>query len=118
MKFLLQRLIFSLFLRSGAMDKTNRKAVLLFQLGSLQVYHFQTPEEITRNDPYKDVYWQDVSTRRTYGPFKSINEAMIHYTWLIATQKTDAKGSIGNVIYMDFKNKKRVIVGGNGNETA
>ncbi len=87
------------------------KPILLFQLGNLQVYHYQTAEEIARGDGPKKVYWQDVASRHTYGPFDSINKAMSHYTFTVATQKTDAFGRIGNVIYVDFVKKQRIIVG-------
>lgn len=94
------------------MDKSNLKPIMLFQLGNLQVYHFQSPEEIARQDAPKQVFWQDVASRHTYGPFDTIHHAMNHYTWLIAMQKTDARGSVGNVVYIDFIKKKRVVIGG------
>lgn len=95
---------------SGDMSKPN--AVLLFELGNLQVYHFPTPEEITRGTLPTEVYWQDKASRHTYGPFPSIHATMSHYTYTIATQKIDANGAVGNVIYADFVKKKRMTIGG------
>ncbi len=88
-----------------------QKAFLLFELGNLQVFHFPTPQEIARGTLPTEVYWQDVVSKHTYGPFPSIHATMSHYTWTITTQKVDPRGMIGNVIYADFTKKKRITVG-------
>ena len=109
MKYL-RNLFFWLFIGRDITPPTpNRPAILLFELGSnIQVYHFPTPEEITRGTLPTEVYWQNRSTKRTYGPFPSIYVAMTHYTHVITNQKANDTGKIGNVIYVDFKTKKRI----------
>lgn len=111
---LLRKLILYLFVRHTPMLVPNKdtRPVLLFELGNLQVFCYQTAEQISRGDWPTNVYWQDKASRHTYGPFESINKAVSHYTWIISSQKTNARGSIGNVVYFDFKMKKRITIGG------
>ncbi len=81
---------------------------MLFTLGSLQVFHWQTPVEVQLNSPAKEIYWRDSRTGYTYGPFPTINESLSHYKWLISTQKSQS--GKGQVIYVDFVLKKRVVL--------
>jgi hypothetical protein len=87
---------------------------LIFELGNLQVFHYQTQEEYMMNMGYKEVYWQDKVSKHTYGPFSSVYDCMTHYTTTVASQKKGLE-VIGipnaDVIYMDFRNKKRIIYG-------
>lgn len=83
-----------------------KRAVLIFELGSLQVYHYQTPEETAANKPYSSVYWQDRDTKQVYGPFPSVYEAMSHYTWNKSVEKGNQ--NTGKVIRVDFKTKKKL----------
>ncbi len=92
-------------------------SALIFELGSLQVYHLQTMEEKAANaDLYKEIYWRDAGSPQGYGPFVSIWAAMNHYVWIINTCKGDkpvGKPKAGNeVIRVDFINKKRVVAVG------
>jgi hypothetical protein len=87
---------------------------LIFELGNLQVFHYQTQEEFIFNTGYNEVYWQDKISKNTYGPFKSVYDCMTHYTTTVASQKKGLEiigVSTGDVIYMDFRNKKRIIHG-------
>jgi len=112
---LLKKFILWIFLNQPLPGSSNNmlpktKPFLLFELGNLQVFHYPTQDQITRGLLPTEVYWQDKSSRHTYGPFPGIHAAMSHYTWVIATQKTGSKGNVGNVIYMNFKTKKRVVI--------
>jgi hypothetical protein len=87
---------------------------LIFELGNLQVFHYQTQEEFMFNTGYKEVYWQDKASKNTYGPFKSVYDCMTHYTTTGASHKKgfEVLGvPVGTVIYIDFKNKKRIVYG-------
>ncbi len=80
--------------------------ILLFEIGPLQVFHFPTPEELTKNSMPSEVFWQSIKTRQTFGPFPGIQQAMIHYTKYIATLRPVKDA--GNLIQVDFKNRTRV----------
>lgn len=87
---------------------TSKVRVLIFTLGSLQVFCWQTPEEHLTSAPYKDVYWQDAHGGNVYGPFVNIYETMKHYTWLVDNQKGDVETKTGQVIHVNFFTKRRV----------
>lgn len=87
---------------------------LIFELGNLQVFHYQTQEEYMMNVGYREVYWQNKVSKHTYGPFPSVYDCMTHYTTIVARQKKGLEilgVPTGDVIYMDFRNKKRIIHG-------
>ncbi len=96
-----------LFLGSKPTIQNKEKAILIFELGALQVFHFPTPEQITRNIMTEEIYWQDIRTRETFGPFVSIFVAISHYSWLVQSNKIGGKTK-DNVIRVDFRNKKRL----------
>lgn len=85
-------------------------AILLFELGSIQVFTSLTEEEIKAGKEHNEVYWQDKVSKYTYGPFLSVYECMVHYTGVIANQKTPIIGEEFNapVIYVDFNNRRRI----------
>jgi hypothetical protein len=88
------------------MSVENKKAILIFELGALQVFHYQTDLEIQAMQPYKEVFWQDKYAHDMYGPFASIHDAMTHRMWVMSQPVgTDIKS---NVINVDFKTKKRI----------
>lgn len=93
------------------MESLNEFKVLLFELGSVQVFTSLTTEEIVSGIEYRDVYWQDKVSKYTYGPFNSIHACMVHYTSVIANQKTQIIGEEHRapVIYVDFRNKTRIV---------
>ena len=89
-------------------------AHLIFELGSIQVFNYRTIEEsLMPTDSYTEVYWQDKISKHTYGPFLSIYDFMTHYTTVIASQKISIIGEqlAAPIIYVDFKNKRRIIYG-------
>lgn len=66
------------------------------------------------NNTYNEVFWQDRVSKNTYGPFKSLYDCMTHYTSIVAKQKKglETLGKVeGDVIYLDFKTRKRVVYG-------
>lgn len=104
--------MFLLFLKpTSPMNGNKYPPILICELGNLQVFHYPSPDQITRGLMPTEVYWQDKASKHTYGPFTSIHAAFSHYTWTVTTQKVDSKGMIGNVIYADFVKKKRITVG-------
>lgn len=92
-------------------DSTDPRQVLIFELGNFQAYSFQTPSQIRANAPYELVYWQEKNSPTMYGPFRSLYEAMRHYTGMEALQDNiDDTGDkpLAPVIYVDFMNKTRI----------
>jgi hypothetical protein len=92
--------------KTTKMHMENKRAILIFELGTLQVFHYQTPEEVEFNQPYKDIYWQDRVTKQTYGPFPNIYEATRHHAYIKMVEKGDKQTA--KVIRIDFKTKKRL----------
>lgn len=88
-------------------DMTSRLyPVLLFELGNLQVYHFQTKADRAVDKPYKEVHWRDKNTHQSFGPFGSVYQAVSHYTFIEEERKVqDFKTK---VISVDFQNKKKL----------
>lgn len=93
--------------KTTKINMENKKATLIFELGSLQVFHYQTPEEIQYNVPYKDVYWQDKVQKMVYGPFLNVYQAVNHHVWIKTNEKGDK--NTAKIIRMDFKTKKRLV---------
>lgn len=91
--------------------------VLLFELGSIQVYH---TGEYVGNTP-SGVFWQCLKAQRAYGPFPTLSQAMSHlamYSYNVVydpnvKQVQDVIGSdqVTNVIMVDFRIKRRIFVG-------
>lgn len=94
------------------MDISNKpQARLLFELGRIQVFHFPTPEDEAAGLLPKEVFWQDIGSKNTYGPFASVHAAMNHYAWTVANQRKQEADSLkpdAQIIYVDFVNKKRI----------
>lgn len=88
-------------------------SILLFELGTVQVFTTMTTDEALAGLETKDVFWQDKVSKHTYGPFKDVYSCMVHYTEVIAMQKTPIIGEEfrAPVIYVDFQNKRRIIYG-------
>lgn len=86
-------------------------AYKLFDVGNVQVFYRQTHADTVAGLPYREVYWQHIVTRYTYGPFDTIVDAMNHYAWLINMQRKDPKNINGKIIYIDFALKKRIVLG-------
>ena len=85
--------------------EANKRPVMLFELGALQVYHFQTEEEIQAQKKYTEVYWRDKNSTETVGPFPTIHEAVTHWKWRISQL---AENAAENVVYVDFYKRKRI----------
>jgi hypothetical protein len=80
--------------------------VILYEVGNLQVYHFQTIEDKEYKRPYKEVFWRDKETTAAYGPFSTIHEATHHYI-SIQQLKKDNKAK-KKIVLVDFKNRKKL----------
>lgn len=88
--------------------KTEQTMTLVLEIGELQV--FQT------SDTTPLYYWRFVGNALGYGPFPSIYDAGSHYARIIKTNSQLALTNPpveptvikDNVIYVDFKAKKRV----------
>lgn len=87
--------------------------VTLFELGSLRVFHRPDVTEILGDYSPSKVWWIDLRVGNVYGPFESIYDSMVHYTWFAAqkppkdTPVTEDK--VGEVIHIDFSRKQRII---------
>lgn len=78
---------------------------LLFELDNLQVYTIQTEYDWMTKIPYTEVYWKKKNEIDGWGPFKNIADAMNHFIKYRAFLRTLPKD---NVIYVDFRAKKRI----------
>lgn len=79
---------------------------LVFELGRLQVYSFQTKEDLEAKVDSDTFCWTDKNSGHSYGPFKTLHATMEHYTWTVSNQKPEKDK--GSVTYVDFRNKKRI----------
>lgn len=91
------------------MDIIGKQQVGLFKLGDVFVYTYQLPQEIAMKLPPTEVYWQSVQSGNCYGPFPSIVGAMSHYSWFVDLQKKGKPHKEGDVIFMDFIRKQRIV---------
>lgn len=84
---------------------TPKIPVLLFTMGKLQVFQYETPgQPLVAN-----FWWQEEGELFSNGPFPTLFATMQHYTWIIATRKEQDKlVPKENLIEVDFKAKKRV----------
>lgn len=89
------------------MSKLEKKPILLFELGHLQVFHYQTIDEWAANRPIEQVYWQKRGENIVYGPFETMYLAVQDYSAYIEANKEGAPKLPDNVIQVDFKTKKR-----------
>jgi len=88
----------------GVMEPGSRVYVLFTVNSKIQVLQFGPPySTLPTPDEY---FWRETTTGMTYGPFKTLNETLTHYTWMVSAQKAKHKES--SIIYVDFKRKKRV----------
>jgi hypothetical protein len=81
------------------------KPVLVFELGHLQVFHYQTDDEWRRGTPPGAMYWKIKSSPTVHGPFPTAYHAVNHYS---STLKPSGPPTTDNVIHVDFVNKKRL----------
>lgn len=95
---------------SAKESKTTKVAVLIEELGDLQVFHLLKEHEMVAKDtiiPY-EVYWQSKSNKQTYGPFMNTYSAYWHHTELLkGRNRMKPTKPPGMVIEVDFKTKKR-----------
>jgi len=81
-----------------------KQKIIVFELGHLEVFCYQTIEEWSQGKPAEAVYWQKKGEPQVYGPFASIYQAVNHYSDFIAKNKEPIPD---NLIFVDFKAKKR-----------
>jgi len=82
----------------------DKKKILMFELGHLEVFCYQTIEEWSQGKPPESVYWQKKNEPEIHGPFASMYQAVNDYTDFIAKPKEPVPD---NLIFVDFKAKKR-----------
>lgn len=78
--------------------------VIILEIGSLQVYSFQTQQDVVLGVKPIDFYWTDRRYSNRVGPFPSLNEAVSNYN----SQYKSLGSNSNNVIIVDFKAKKRI----------
>lgn len=96
---------------------------VIFELGRLVCYTYQTQLEILEQKPSTSIYWKFKDLPEHNGPFATIYQAMQHYTHILESTKAVSIKDLGkgsnnviplpvnsksNVIPVDFKSKKRV----------
>lgn len=82
-------------------------AIIIFELGKLQVYHYQTMTEWTHKIAPKEVFWLVKDNPIVHGPFLSAYDAVNDYTKSL-NDKEYADQQLKNLISIDFKAKKRL----------
>lgn len=80
-----------------------KKPVLIFELGHLQVFSYQTIEEWTTHVEPDNFFWKKKDAAIINGPFKTLFEAVQNYTDTIKPMERLPE----NVIEVDFKLKRR-----------
>ncbi len=84
-----------------------KKPVLLLELGDLQVFTYQTIDQIQMKETPTIVFWQHRSLGIAHGPFPTVYDAMKHYTNRVDLQEPK-EISIAPIIYVDFHKKSRI----------
>jgi hypothetical protein len=85
--------------------------IFLFEVGPVQFFTKLTSADIEANVDHKEIYWAHKESVVEHGPFKTIYEAMVSYTTVIANEKkvkVEEEKPIAPVIYVDFTTKRRV----------
>lgn len=83
-----------------------KQPILVFELGHLQVFCYQTVQEWQAGIYPAEFFWQKKGEPRSYGPFVNIYLAVTDYTAQLASKKEETKTD--NVIHVDFKAKRRI----------
>lgn len=78
---------------------------MIFELGHLQVFCYQTLEEWTRKQMPHEVFWVKKGETHIHGPFINAYLAVTDYSTNLVKPKPDYTD---NVIKVDFKTKKRM----------
>lgn len=79
-------------------------------LGTTRIFGYQTEFEIQAQVPIKEYFWQFQGEMNVHGPFYSVQAAIDNFNTVTNSQKPNENG-YGQVIYTDFKNKKRIKYG-------
>ncbi len=82
-------------------------AILVFELGHLQVFYYQTMEEWNSKAEIKAYFWHNLSQipRISHGPFPSIFVAVDDYSRNLKPVEPLPQ----NVIAVDFKAKRKLV---------
>lgn len=75
------------------------KPIILTSFGRIQVLCYE--------ECINDIFWYDTHHKTTCGPFKSVYDAMRHYTQSGRETNTITMPK-NNVVALDFKTKRRV----------
>jgi hypothetical protein len=94
-----------------SMEQIKHKVIIL-ELGHLLVITFQSSQDIAMRTQPTAYFWQEKTGNVFYGPFSTIYTATKNYSdYMESLKKTILKPSFeGNVIPVDFKNKRRYQV--------
>lgn len=86
-----------------------KQAILLFDLGSLQVFTMQDPIYFNLSTTFIDnYYWRDPASPQGYGPFRTLPATVEHYKWVLKACDGKKEEKIAPIIRVDFKTKKLV----------
>ncbi len=86
----------------------DKKPILIFELGHLQVFCYQTIAEWSSGRPPHEFFWQKKGDSRIRGPFHNLYTTVNDYSMQIALEKDGALKDT-NIIPVDFKIKKRLL---------
>jgi hypothetical protein len=81
-------------------------AILILELGQLEVFHYQTLSEYSKKIMPTQVYWKLKMNPIIHGPFPDTYRAVGNYTAHLEELK--ANTAYDNVININFKTKKKV----------
>lgn len=85
----------------------DKKPFLIFELGHLEVFCYQTFEEFMNKITPLEVFWHKKGEPKIYGPFTNVYTAVSDYSVYIARDKL-LPPTQDNLIRVDFKLKRRI----------
>jgi len=81
--------------------------ICMMGTGGDEVAVYEAPGSLFTPSQY---FWKYLDVPKAHGPFRSIPELTFHYEMFLGAKKAHATNDKyrENVIYVDFKNKKRI----------
>lgn len=94
-------------------DKLPTSLSVVLDLGSFQVLSYRSEEDIINDIPSDKYYFRDKKDQYAHGPFDSIADALNYSIFMDNQQLSPTKnedGKEGDIIHVDFVNKRRTEV--------
>jgi hypothetical protein len=82
-------------------------AIILFELGHLQVFYYQTPEDWAKRISPSAYHWYRLTDGVQYGPFPTAYVAVKDYSQFILKEAEEKKNPAKNNILTFDKSKRK-----------